>query len=368
LVKDAARRNVVRQIIRPTLGVLALAGAIMYVLLPQIAGARKTVSLLNDVNPLWIILAIIAETAALMSYVRLTQLTLNAKIGYGTLARIDLSTMAVSHVVPAGSVVGLGLGYRLLVRAGVPRSQAVAGKTLQTIGSAVVLNVILFVGLILALGFYGGSNGIYLPIIIAGLLLLAVVGVAVALIMKREQRVIVIVNKLLDRMPRVKPGLGARLIESLSTTLHKLGNDRVFLRRTVGWATANWLLDAASLWCCVRAFGHVLDPVGLMVAFGLANVGAALPFTPGGLGVVEGILVPTLVAFGSTRGIAILGVLTYRLFNFWVPIPVGLACYLPMARPSDSRAANADEDDGDDDDADAGEADDDGPDDPPSRS
>ena len=105
-----------------------------------------------------------------------------------------------------------------------------------------------------------------------------------------------------------------------------LASDRKFLRSTVVWATANWVFDAASLWCFVRAFGHTLGPVGLLVAHGLANVAAALPLTPGGLGVVEGVLVPTLVAFDTTRGVAILGVLGWRLANFWLPIPIGFGC------------------------------------------
>jgi uncharacterized protein (TIRG00374 family) len=97
-----------------------------------------------------------------------------------------------------------------------------------------------------------------------------------------------------------------------------------------------------SLWCFVHAFGHGLGPVGLVVAYGLANVAAALPFTPGGLGVVEGILVPTLVAFSTPRGIAILGVLSYRLVSFWLPIPIGLACYAPLATHHDSHQKSHD--------------------------
>ena len=50
----------------------------------------------------------------------------------------------------------------------------------------------------------------------------------------------------------------------------------------VGWAAANWLLDAASLWVFVAAFGHVISPVDLLTAYGLANILAAMPITPGG--------------------------------------------------------------------------------------
>jgi hypothetical protein len=62
------------------------------------------------------------------------------------------------------------------------------------------------------------------------------------------------------------------------------------------------------------------------------------------LGIVEGVLVPTLVGFGSPRGIAILGVITYRLVNFWLPIPVGALAYLSLrVEPGASRRRRAQE-------------------------
>jgi uncharacterized membrane protein YbhN (UPF0104 family) len=73
---------------------------------------------------------------------------------------------------------------------------------------------------------------------------------------------------------------------------------------------------------------------GLIVSFGLANVVAALPVTPGGLGLVEGVLVPSIVGFGAPRGIALLGVVSYRLVNFWLPIPVAGLAYLSLQADS----------------------------------
>jgi uncharacterized protein (TIRG00374 family) len=137
--------------------------------------------------------------------------------------------------------------------------------------------------------------------------------------------------RIAERIPRLDPRSVRNLLETLTSTLRRLTADRVFLRRATVWASANWLLDAASLWAFVRAFQHSLGPVGLLAAYGLANVAAALPVTPGGLGVVEGVLVPVLVAFGTPRGMAVLGVVAYRLVSFWVPIPVGFASYARLA-------------------------------------
>jgi len=58
------------------------------------------------------------------------------------------------------------------------------------------------------------------------------------------------------------------------------------------------LLDAACLWVFVWSFGTVISPIDLLVAYGLANIFAAIPVTPAGLGVVEGVLIGTLVGFG----------------------------------------------------------------------
>ena len=67
---------------------------------------------------------------------------------------------------------------------------------------------------------------------------------------------------------------------------------------------------------------------------------AAIPVTPGGLGVVEAVLVPSLVAFGATRGTAIVAVICYRLVNFWLPIPVGAGAYLSLRVAGDGQATN----------------------------
>jgi hypothetical protein len=45
------------------------------------------------------------------------------------------------------------------------------------------------------------------------------------------------------------------------------------------------------------AFGHTQGLEGLLLGYGLAGVLALLPFTPGGLGLVEAALVSVLVSF-----------------------------------------------------------------------
>jgi hypothetical protein len=95
----------------------------------------------------------------------------------------------------------------------------------------------------------------------------------------------------------------------------------------------NWILDAASLWCFIAAFGGLVNPVELFAAYGVANVAGALPVTPAGLGVVDSVTPLLLVSFGLTRNVATLGVLGWRLVNFWLPIPAGALAYASLKVP-----------------------------------
>jgi hypothetical protein len=122
----------------------------------------------------------------------------------------------------------------------------------------------------------------------------------------------------------------ADVLAHLGGRIEGLAQDRGMLVRVVGWAMANWLLDAASLWIFLRAFGGTLGADALIVSFGLANVLSVIPITPGGLGIVEGVYIPSLTGFGLAGSTAAVGVLSYRIAQYWLPIFVGWLSYLSL--------------------------------------
>jgi uncharacterized membrane protein YbhN (UPF0104 family) len=62
----------------------------------------------------------------------------------------------------------------------------------------------------------------------------------------------------------------------------------------------------------------------------------AIPVTPGGLGIIEALAATLLVSFGVPRNVATLGVLGWRLVNFWLPIPTGALAYASLKVPRGS--------------------------------
>jgi putative heme transporter len=92
-------------------------------------------------------------------------------------------------------------------------------------------------------------------------------------------------------------------------------------RRTLGmafsWSMFNWIADVACLaFACYAAGGHP-SLAGLTVAYAAARAVGTIPLMPGGLLVVEAVLVPGLVSSGMPLAGAISAMLIYRLIS-WI--------------------------------------------------
>ena len=300
-----------------------------YLVVPELAGARKSINALRRVNFGYLVAGVLLEAAALTAYALLTRAVLpQGVIRLGRLLRIDLSAFATSHVVP-GSAPATALSFRLLTASGVEGPDAAFALATQGVGSAVVLNGIFWVVLVISL-FIRGYNPLYLVAAGVGVLLIGAFAAVVLLLLEGRERGVEVVHRIVNRLPFLDGNRTDNLIRRIAARLRTLVDDRELLRRAVGWAAANWLLDAASLWVFIAAFGRLISPIDLLVAYGLANILAVIPITPGGLGVIEGVLIPTLAGFGVDKGVATVAVLAYRLVNFWLPIPIGGACYLSL--------------------------------------
>lgn len=327
-------RFTVPKTLRRVLYFMALAAIIEYLVLPQVAGARKAIHLVASANLALVGLGFALEIASLMAYSGLTRSLLpRGSLPLNRVFRINMSTLAISHVLPGGTAAGASLGYRLFTASGVRGSDAGFALGTQGLGSAVVLNCILWLGLVVSIPLYG-FNPLYVTAAVLGVLLIAFVAVIVLLMTRGEEQAVRILRTVARHLPLLKEDPVEEIFRRVALRLQELSADPHRLSVAVGWAAANWVLDAASLWVFLAAFGHgsghFPNPDGLIVAYGLANVMAAIPVTPGGLGVVEGILTPVLVGFGMSRAVAVLGVLAWRLVNFWLPIPAGGLTYLSL--------------------------------------
>lgn len=304
---------------------------IYFFVLPLLPAFRNAITDLRQIDPILLFAAIGLEFVALYCYSLLTHAALGpeaARLTRFDLFRIQLSTRALGSVLPAGSAASNALAFRLITTSGIPKSDAGFALATAGIGSAVILNVLLWFGLVVSIPLRG-SSPIYGTAAVAGAVLMAIAAAIILGLVDDKGRLHSAVRWLYNRIGRDGEA-AATLLDHLGERVRGLLAERDVLRRVLAWGTANWLLDLVALWLFLRAFGGSVSPDGLLVAFGLANVLASIPITPGGLGIVEGVYIPTLVGFGVPAATATVTVLTYRIAQYWLPIVVGGVSYVSL--------------------------------------
>ncbi len=302
-----------------------------YIVLPQMSEALDALRSLTGISLPLVLLGLALEVVSLLALGALTWtiIGVGSRPSYFAVLRVDLTDLGVNNVVPGGGLTSLVVRYRLLTLTGVPASDVLSSAGIEITVSNLVLGGIFGLAALFSLPSIG-QNPYYL---LAGLVVLAILVIATigsVLLLRHRDRSLWLVEALGRRFPSLPQEAVASFIGLVTGHLAVfMADPRRLLIATI-WASANWLLDAASLWVFLLAFGWRFDIAQLLLAYGLASILGLLPISPGGLGIVEGILVPVLVGFASPHPIVVLGVVAWRLVEHWLPIPVAALAYLSL--------------------------------------
>ncbi len=313
--------------LRQTAFWLAVTGVSLYLVAPSLIDVFGSVDELNRIQPVW--LAAMAGLQALgFGFLWVVQRLALHNPPWGPVIESQLAGNALSKIAPGGGALGAALQYRMLVEAGIERARAVAGITaVNLLTFAVVLALP-----VLALPAFvrGAVNrglveatliglGVFAVLLVVGTLMLAFDG-PLSWVGRQVQR---LRNRLRRRAEPLRH-LPERLRRERDRLLATLGPR---WKAAVAATVARWAFDYATLLAALAAVGSTPRPALVLLAFCAAQVLAQVPVTPGGLGFVEAGLTATLALAGVGASDAILATLAYRLFSYWLPLPVGLAAY-----------------------------------------
>jgi uncharacterized membrane protein YbhN (UPF0104 family) len=92
-----------------------------------------------------------------------------------------------------------------------------------------------------------------------------------------------------------------------------------------------WAFQILVMWAAFRAFGDAPPAAVLVQGFFVGMLGNLLPM-PGGVGGVEGGMIASYAAFGVDGGLAVVAVLVYRAFTFWLPMIPGVIAYFQLRK------------------------------------
>jgi uncharacterized protein (TIRG00374 family) len=299
--------------------------------IPQLPRLREATVELQTINLTRTAIGFVLVMASIACYSGLTRTAMGdpaRQIPHLLMYRIQLSTRALANVVPGGNATASAFGFRLLTQTGA--SNARAGVALATAGlcSAAVLNALFWVALAISLP-TRGSDSAFILAAVFGLVLLAIIATVGYMVVRGSDRLLRLTRRVAQRLS-IDPNRYTAALKETRQRVTDLRNDRPLLLRLIAWSTAQWTLDMAALWVFLSAFEIRLDPLTLILVFGAANIAAAVPITPGGLGIVEGVYITSLVRIGYTFQAATLGIATYRVAHYVFPIIVGGGSYLTL--------------------------------------
>lgn len=329
--KPRGTRTLPRLARRVSLQLIVLTVAVHF-LLPQLSGLTDTGRALAHAT-WWIPLAAVGlEAASLMSYAELLRTALlcaRSDAPRGLLRRSVVAGLALGRTLPGGTTAAIPIIVGNLRDAGLDAAVTTASMAASGLLSSLVLALMLPVGA--GLAFASGTTGGNILGIAAFAGVVVMVVVAVRPLLGRPAAAGAIVEKLLRTIARgplrnrIDPRAGAESVERAVAGAGRLAHDRKGLTVAGAWATGNWLFDFAALTLLAATIGEGTPLGPLLLAYVVAQLVAAVPLTPGGIGVVETAMTGVLVASGAPGAAATATVLGWRLVSFWLPILVGLA-------------------------------------------
>ena len=305
---------------------LAIAGVVL--LLGKAAGYAKLLDHLRSANPQWLAVAIAGEALAFVGYVVALRETFRFErgpdLGLRASAHLVFAGLGAARLLATGGAGGIAMSYWGLTKAGTEKHEAAA--------RLLAVNTLLF-------GFFGAATWIAAlsllgetpgraPLHFVLPWLLAVPAFLAAVVWFRA--------------PAWRHRLPGRAGRWISTVLVDAAAGFAVVRRllsapraagtTLTAAALYWAGDALCLWAGLLAFDVRLDAGRLVLAYSTGYLFTLLPLPLGGVGGVDAAMAVTVAAVGVPLAAAILGVLAYRVVNFWLPTPLGIIAFTTAER------------------------------------
>ena len=295
----------------------------------QLAKAARS---LYSANWWWVLAAVVAAMASMHSFAQIQRTLLRSagvRVKQWRSEAAFYAGNALSTTMPGGPVLSATFIYRQQRIWGaspvVASWQLVMSGALQVIGLA-----LLGLGGAFLLG--ATKNPLSLIFSLGGFIAIILLAQAVA---TRPELIDGIGAKVLSWYNSLRGKPADTGLDKWRETLEQLESvqlSRRDLGEAFGWSLFNWIADVGCLLAACYATGGHPSIAGVTVAYAAARAVGAIPLMPGGLLVVEAVLVPGLVSSGMSLASAISAMLIYRLMSWIFIAAIGWVVFFFMFR------------------------------------
>jgi uncharacterized protein (TIRG00374 family) len=309
--------------------------AFLYFVLPQISGVRATLDRVSGGDRVWLAVALAFQVLAMGSFVAIfhgVQVPRDSRLTHGDSYLITMASLAATRLFAAAGAGGVALTAWALRRSGMERRE-VAERMIAflVLLYGIYMLAMIVCGIGLRTGLFPGRAPFAMTVVPALIAALAIVIVLPLSLVPDD------IERRIERIAPRRPRLARWLRRLAAGPASMRGGVRCALKKVlrpdlamIGVLTW-WAFNIAVLWACFHAFGEPPPTAVLVQAFFVGMLGNLLPL-PGGIGGVDGGMIGALVAFGVAGDLAVLAVLSYRLFTFWLPTIPGVIAYFQLRR------------------------------------
>jgi uncharacterized membrane protein YbhN (UPF0104 family) len=308
--------------------------AFLYFVLPKLLGLRDTWNRLQHGNAWWLALGAVLEGLSFLGYVVLFRgvfIRGKSRIGWRASYEITMAGLAATRLFASAGAGGIALTAWALRRSGMePRIVACRMIAFMAVLYAIFMGSLVIAGLGLYFRVFPGQNPFAITVVPAifggGVIALFII---VSLLPGDFDR---LVNRWMHggrvgHLVARAAALPAAAASGVRTAIHLVRERDYSLLGGVAW----WGFDIAVLWSCFHAFGGGPPTAVVVMSYFVGQLGNVLPL-PGGIGGVDGAMIGAFSAFGVSPPLAVVSVLAYRAFAFWLPTLPGAVAYLQLRR------------------------------------
>jgi uncharacterized protein (TIRG00374 family) len=307
-------------------------GVVILLALIYGAGFERFLDILLRTSPYWIALSVIVYAVSwIFRTWRLQQLTIHAgkSIKILDLFGLHISGYALNAILPAKLGDAATIGYLKMQGISIGRSAAIILQTrILDLLALIVLSIPAFVF------FWGRGAPHWIMTTLVFCTVIVVVPIAIVSA-DRERRFSVISEKLQNRFRQRLVKLALEKTKDAYEGYHDIVSDKRLLAASILLSLMIWLLDGLTAYVVSIAVGADISVIVIILAVSLANVGKAVPATPGAIGIYEGILTAVLVLFGTSLDVAVVIALLEhtikKLFNLAFGVPATMILGLGIA-------------------------------------
>lgn len=295
---------------------LAVIGVISY----QI-GLSEVTSALSSANPILLSVAFLATpTMALLHSEKLKKMLEFQKyeIDFWYTAKVNISSMTVNTLTPVVNAGGIPIKIYGLSQKNIPTS-----KVLATMFAELVFEIIAFLStIVVLLIFTSTTNAALKPLQYLGLFLIFAALFATKILprLASQKNIEYLSEKILPRFTKLTP---QNFSKSFRHSLEKILTDKKIALLSISISFAGLVLEFARMGLILFALGVSPNITLILTIWTLIKLISTIPILPGGVGIVEGGMIPILTFLGLAPAISTSFILLERLIGLWIPVAIG---------------------------------------------